>query len=30
VTEAGVKAVRSTRDVLATFLDGLAPVVDPL
>lgn len=30
VTDAGVKAVRSTRDVLATFLDGLAPIVDPL
>jgi DNA-binding PadR family transcriptional regulator len=30
VTKAGVEAVRSTRDVLATFLDGLAPTLDPL
>lgn len=30
VTEAGVEAVRSTRDVLATFMEGLDPILDPL
>jgi DNA-binding PadR family transcriptional regulator len=29
VTDAGLEAVRSTRDVLASFLDGLGPVLDP-
>lgn len=30
VTEAGLEAVRSTRQVLATFFDGLGPVLDEL
>jgi DNA-binding PadR family transcriptional regulator len=28
VTEAGLAAVRQTRDVLVSFLDGLGPVLD--
>lgn len=28
VTPAGVEAVRSTRDMLRTFMDGLGPVLD--
>jgi hypothetical protein len=28
VTEAGLAAVRETRDVLATFFDGLDPVLE--
>jgi hypothetical protein len=28
VTQAGLAAIRQTRDVLATFLDGLGPVLD--
>jgi DNA-binding PadR family transcriptional regulator len=30
VTRAGVEAVRSTRNVLATFMEGLGPILDPL
>jgi PadR family transcriptional regulator, regulatory protein PadR len=30
VTDAGLEAVRSTRDVLASFLEGLGPILDPL
>jgi hypothetical protein len=30
VTDAGLEAVRSTRDVLASFLEGLDPILDPL
>jgi DNA-binding PadR family transcriptional regulator len=29
VTDAGVDAVRSTRAVLASFLEGLGPILDP-
>lgn len=29
VTDAGLDAVRRSRDVLLTFLDGLGPVLDP-
>ena len=30
VTQAGLEAIQSTRNVLATFLEGLGPILDPL